>query len=312
MGMLERAKKPEVKLQRLKLLVYGDMGTGKSTIGASFKDCIFLDTEDVMSKPKYQRLMNAKEDNSKSIAIRNLDDILATVQELISRKHSYKTLVVDSLTVAYINTKQIAAKTTGVKYGADAKEANARIRQLCSLLLTLDMNIIVLCQAKKDYDTNMAVAGQTYDCYAGLGYMFDVVLETTKVGKVFSAVIHKSRLDGFETGEEIDFSYADVVRRCGADVIEREVATPMVAEAKPRPPVAPANAAPPQVATVPNNLISIEQVKEIETLVDLSSSQKQLASWLRTAKISTIHEMTQSFAERCISYLTKVLSEEAQ
>lgn len=293
MGILEEFKKPEIKLQRLKLMIYGMPGTGKSTMAASFKDCAYLDTEDIMSKPKYQRLMTEKKDNSLAISTDSLDKIMGAVKELIVRKHNFKTVVIDSLTVAYTNSKTEAAKIHGSKYGADAREANKKIRELCSLLLKVDMNVVVTCHGKKEYDSSMQVSGQTFDGYTGLGYIFDVVLESLKLGSNFSAMIHKSRLDNFDTGDEITFSYEDVIRRCGADMVEREVVTPV---------------APPPASVV--KYASTEKIDELNKLIILCGKEKEVPKWLKKAKCATVDKMPIEFVDKCIKFLSDELNKE--
>ena len=96
---------------------------------------------------------------------------------------------------------------------------------MVNLLLRIDMNVIVTCQAKREYGNGMNVIGNTYVGYKRLGYIFDLVCETSVLGNNFSAVVKKSRLEGFNAGEEIDFNYAEIAKRCQNSAIEDEVKT---------------------------------------------------------------------------------------
>ena len=103
-------KKPEIKQQRLKAMFYGEMGTGKSTCAAQFPLTAYIDTEDTASKKKYAKMID---DNGGAVlATGDFDEILSQVKELITTKHSFKTLVIDSLTIPYDNLQAECERVT--------------------------------------------------------------------------------------------------------------------------------------------------------------------------------------------------------
>lgn len=274
--MALKFKKPEIKQQRLKFLVYGEMGSGKSTLGCAFPKAAYFDTEDTSSKLKYAQALT--DNGSAVIHTGDMDEIIDQVKALMTTAHEYKTVVIDSLTVAYENLLMEAEKRVGSEFGRHIAEADKKVKQLINLLLRLDMNCVVTCQSKNEYGGGMSVVGKTYVGYKRLGYMFDLVLETSVLGSNFNAVVRKSRLDSFATGEEIKFSYAEVLRRCGAEAIEKPVA----------------------VETLPTK----EQVAELNRLVTLLNIQEDLIEkWLVKANCDSFDEMPADVVTKCIAQL---------
>lgn len=281
--MALKFKKPEVKQQRLKLLVYGEMGSGKSTICTHMPNVAYFDTEDTASKIKYAQ---AIADNGGAVLhTGDIDEIIAQVKELMTVKHDYKTVVIDSLTVAYENLIIECEKRVGQDFGRHIAAADSKIKQLINLLLRIDCNVIVTCQAKKEYGSNMSLVGSTYAGYKRLGYMFDLVLETSVLGKNFFAVVKKSRLDTFETGEEIKFNYVEVVKRCGVESLEKAADTVVLA--------------------------SNEQVAEIKRLVALLNIEPDvIEKWYIRANCACFEEMSADLISKCINSLKDKIAKE--
>lgn len=272
-------KKPEIKQQRLKLLVYGEMGSGKSTICCAMPNVAYFDTEDTTSKSKYSKAI--VDNNGAVINTGDIDEIISQVKELMTQKHDYKTVVIDSLTVAYENLITECEKRVGSDYGRHVAAADSKIKQLVNLLLRIDANVIVTCQAKREYNSNsknLELVGTTYAGYKRLGYMFDLVLETSVLGKNFYAMVKKSRLDTFETGEEINFNYKEIVKRCGIESLEK--------------------------ALNPENLATSEQVAEIKRLVQLLSVPPDLIEkWFVKQSCDCFEDMQREPVEKYISQL---------
>jgi hypothetical protein len=219
--MALKFKKPEIKQQRLKAMFYGEMGTGKSTCACQFPNTAYIDTEDTTSKKKYAQAIT--QSGGLVLASGDFDEILSQVRELMSTQHNFTTLVIDSLTIPYDNLQADCEKVVGSDFGRHVSMANKKMKLLVNLLLRIDMNVIITCQAKKEYGNNMSVVGQTYACYNRLGYMFDLVFETQLRGKEFFAVTKKSRIDSFPMHESFEFSYAKVIERYGLESIEKAV-----------------------------------------------------------------------------------------
>jgi hypothetical protein len=147
-----------------------------------------------------------------------------------------------------------------------------------NLLIRLDMNVIITSHAKNEYGQNMAVLGQTFDCYKKLDYLFDLILELQKRGDSRYAVVKGSRLEGFPESETFKFSYDEMSRRYSKEMLEKEVT--------------------PQVLASKQDLVLIEHY--INLLKIPEDVQKK---WLDKAKASTFSEMDSETINKCINHL---------
>lgn len=280
--MVLKFKKPEAKQQRIKILVFGEMGSGKSTLACSFPNTAYFDTEDTTSKLLYANAIN--KNNGAVINSGDIDEIINQVRELMSCKHDYKTIVVDSLTVAYENALIEGERKVGSEYGRHIAYADGKAKQLVNLLLRADMNCVVTCQSKREYGDGMKVIGNTYVGYKRLGYIFDLVLETSVLGKTFEARVRKSRFDSFPMGEEIPFNYDEIIRRCNKEAVEN-VVQPII-------------------------LANAEQVKEVKRLVELLKvDDASVQKWLTKAQAESFEEMDQDLIVKCINSLQEKIKE---
>lgn len=269
-------KKPEVKQQRLKAMFFGEMGTGKSTCVAQFPGTAYIDTEDTSSKKKYARMISEK--NGQVLATGDFDEILEQVKALMTTKHDFKTLVIDSLTIPYENLQAECERQVGNEFGRHVTAANKKMKLLVNLLLRMDMNVLVTCQAKKEYGNNMSVIGQTYNCYNRLGYMFDLVFETQLRGEKFVAITRKSRIDEFPMNETFSFSYDEIIKRYGPDCIEKDV--------------------------IPQELASKKQVEEVKRLIELFKvPDETIMKWLEKHNAETFEELSSDVIQKIIDHL---------
>ena len=275
-------KKPEIKQQRLKAMFYGEMGTGKSTCACQFPNTAYIDTEDTSSKKKYAKMIDEK--GGSVLASGDFEEILSQVKELMSSKHDFKTLVIDSLTIPYDNLQAECDRVVGNEFGRHVTAANKKMKLLVNLLLRIDMNVIVTCQAKKEYGNNMSVIGQTYACYNRLGYMFDLVFETQVRGDKFVAVTKKSRIDEFPMNETFSFNYDEVIKRYGAESIEKDVIT--------------------------QELASKKQVDEVLRLIDLFKiPEETYTKWLEKHNAETFEELSGDVIDKIIDHLKAKIKE---
>lgn len=269
-------KKPEVKQQRLKAMFYGAAGTGKSTIACQFPNTAYIDTEDTTSKKTYaEAIIN---NGGAVLATGDFDEILSQVKLLMTTKHDFKTLVIDSLTIPYENLQADCEKVVGNEFGRHVTAANKKMKLLVNLLLRMDCNVIVCCQAKKEYGNNMSVIGQTYAGYNRLDYMFDLVFETQIRGEKFVAITKKSRLLEFPTNEAFAFSYHEVIKRYGAEFIEKE--------------------------TAPQELADLSQVEEMERLIELFKvPEATYGKWLEKHNAEDFQELSKDVIQKMIDHL---------
>jgi hypothetical protein len=281
--MALKFKTPEIKQQRLKILVYGEMGSGKSTLACSFPNTAYFDTEDSTSKIQYAKAITAN--HGAVINTGDMDEIIAQVKELAITKHNFKTIVLDSFTVAYENAQVEGEKKVGTQYGAHTAYADNKAKQLTNLLLRADMDVIVTCQAKREYAVGMKeVIGMTYVGYKRLGYIFDLVFETSVLGRTFNALVRKSRLNSFKTGDEVKFNYTDIMALCAQEVKD-SVPIPLV-------------------------LASEAQVKEVERLIKLLNvSEDAIGKWFAKENVESFAEMEEKALDKYIDAMHKRIEE---
>lgn len=273
-------KKPEIKASRLKVMFYGEMGTGKSICACSFPQTAYIDTEGTTSKVKYaQRII----DNAgQVIETGDFEEILSTVKALMTTKHDFVTLVIDSLTVPYENLIIEMERKVGSEFGRHVTAANSKMKQLVNLLLRIDMNVIITCQAKKEYGGKMEVIGQTYNCYNRLGYMFDLVFEAQVRGDKHVGVVRKSRIDSFPMRDSFDFSYEEIKKRYGSEIMEKAVISEVLA--------------------------TKEQVAELNRLIELFAVPEETSQkWLDKCNCEGFEEMPFDVIQKCIDSLHRKL-----
>ncbi len=276
-------KKPEIKQQRLKAMFFGEMGTGKSTCACQFPNTAYIDTEDTASKKKYAKMID--DNNGQVLATGDFDEILEQVKALMSTKHDFKTLVIDSLTIPYENLQADCEKQVGNEFGRHVTAANKKMKLLVNLLLRIDMNVIITCQAKKEYGNNMSVIGQTYAGYNRLGYAFDLVFETQLRGDKHIAVTKKSRIDEFPMSESFSFSYDEVIKRYGAECIDKD--------------------------SVPQELASKKQVDEAQRLIDLFKiPEETYLKWLEKYSAESFEELSSEVIQKIIEHLRSKIKDD--
>jgi len=274
--MALKAKEPSVVEQRLKALFYGAAGVGKTMASIQFPRPYIIDTEGSTDKKQYVEAIK----KVKGVVLKTVDfdEMINEVKELLTTKHDFKTLVIDSLTNLYNDLLEKAEKKVGTEFGRHYGEANKRMKQLLNLLFRIDMNVIITSHSKNEYGLNLAVLGQTFDCYKKLDYLFDLVFEIQKRGNNRVGIVKKSRIESFPDGDTFPFSYEEISKRYGAEVLEREAA--------------------------PQELASAEQVQEIKRLVELLSiPQESIDKWKSKASAEEWSEMPKDAIQKCIDHL---------
>lgn len=282
--MALRAKKPTVIEQRLRTLFYGTAGIGKTMAAIQFPRPYIIDTEGSTDKPQYVKEI----EKSGGVVFRTVDfdEMISEIRELLTVKHEYKTIVIDSLTNPYNDLLEKAEKKVGTEFGRHYGEANKSMKQLLNLLFRVDMNVIITTHSKNLYGENLSVLGQTYDCYKKLDYLFDVVFEIQRRGEKRVGIVKKTRLEAFPEMDTFPFCYDEIARRFGREILERE-------------------AAPQEIATH-------EQVKELTRLIDLLKIPEETYSkWKTKASAEEWSEMPRDAMEKCIQYLKSTIQGEA-
>lgn len=232
-----KAKKPVIKEARFKAVVYANRGVGKTHFCCSFPNTYYLDTEGLESHPHFvEMLVNNGSDLAR---INELSEIIAEVRMLLSTQHSYKTLVIDSISfpfhmLANMEAERLAKASKGEKegteYGANMAKAKRQVFELGMLLSRLDMNVLVTAHEKTKYEKGEEI-GKASDVSDKLEYALGSVLHLRRVGKTVKVSVEKSRYTSLPTGEMIDFTngYQVLCDRLGKEIFDKTSAPEVLA-----------------------------------------------------------------------------------
>lgn len=281
-----RGVKPEAIQKRLKALFYGGAGVGKTTAAISFPKPYLIDTEKGAENEQYIRILQNA--GGAVFQTNDFDELLKETKLLLAEKHDYKTLIIDPLTTLYndlLDKSALALKktskekdATGTEFGRHYGEANKKMKHLLNLLLRLDMNVIITSHAKNEYAGNMTLVGTTFDCYKKLDYLFDLVFEIQKRGKDRVGIVKKSRIESFPDVDQFPFSYDEIAKRYGRDVLERDA--------------------------VAEKLSSKEQCAQLRHLIALYKEPEEVVEkWLDKAQAESFEEMKEEIIVKLIAHL---------
>lgn len=225
MSLFERA---EASPARIKMMVYGKTGTGKTVASLQFPNPVVIDTEKGTQYYGEHFTFDRLETVDPNKVIEALD-------ELINDPKGYKTCIIDSATVLcdLIVDKHTMRKRlrTGdneaVLQGLDFGAVKTDIKALIKRLLALDMNVIVTAHSKDVFAKGkfMEIEGTVPECHKDLPYVFDALLELQreKGTNKFLARVEKSRIDALPDKDEVfEFSYKSFVEMLGIEGMERD------------------------------------------------------------------------------------------
>lgn len=286
-----KAKSPEqVKPGKIKAVLFGVSGVGKTTLALSVPAPYYYDVEGGANGPQYRELLRKSggaymgpEDGTLSF-----DVLIEQMQALATEKHGYKTLIVDSLTKLYQTTIACEAERLGDKdaFGASKKPAVAAMRRLVLWASRLDMNIWFICHETAEWgmvNGQRAEVGRVADVWDKMIYELDLAIQATKRGPQRMAVVKKSRLTAFPDGETFPLDYAEFAARHGRETVEGDAA-PLVL-AKP------------------------EQVAEVRKLLDIVKiAESDIAKGFEKAGVTTWEEMTTEQIGKWQEFLRKKIA----
>jgi len=292
--MALRAVKPKNIQKRLKAFFYGNAKVGKTTAAIQFPKPYLIDTERGAENDKYVAML--ERGGGVIFQTNDFEEVLKEVKSLLTEKHEYKTLIIDPLTILYDDlldkcaAKGISATDKdGTSYGRHYKLAEKRMKNLYSMLLTLDMNVIITSHAKAQYQMNgkeMILIGQTFDCYKKMDYMFDLILEVQKRGKERVSIVKGTRINGFIEDEVFEFSYGEIAKRYGLESLEKECFAV--------------------------ELASDEQIKEMKRLIELLHiPQETIDKLLKKEEVEDFEYMSSEYIQKCITHYTNKIQGEA-
>lgn len=277
--MALRAVKPQEVKKRFKTLFYGVAGVGKTMAAIQFPKPYIIDTEGSTGKKQYVEAI--KKTEGAVFQTQDFDELLSEVKSLLTIKHDYKTLVIDSLTVLYNDLLDKAEKKVGSEFGRHYNEANKKMKILLNFLFRIDMNVIITTHSKNLYskdEKEMVLVGQTFDCYKQLDYLFDLVFEIQKRAKSRVCIVKKSRIESFPEGASFPFDYNEISKRYGMEIMEKEPESEKWA--------------------------SKEQIDRLKELIELyKEPQEVIDKWLTKANAESFEEMNEEIVKKLIIHM---------
>ena len=212
-------------------MIFGPSGVGKTWFTLSFPSPYYIDTEGGADLRHYQERLKAAGGSYLGPEDGTLDFnfIIEQMQALATEAHSFRTLIIDSVTKLYQTTIASEAERLGDKdaFGASKKPAILQMRRLINWSMRLDMNIWFVCHEVAEWGLDPKTGqrtevGRAPDAWDKLIYELDLTLHAQKRGNSRVAVVRKSRLLGFPDMDTFPLEYADFAQRYGKDFIEAE------------------------------------------------------------------------------------------
>lgn len=289
--MPPKAKTPEPKNKRVKMMVFSTAGIGKTTAAINWPKSVIIDMEHGTDNYSDTIIKNG----SIVLHTTNPDEVRDEIKTLLTEKHDYRTIVIDPITILY---QAIQEKWTRIfsKY-ADTEKATelqdfgfrywAKVKSdykaIMRMLLACDMNVILTAHQKDLYGEGMKKVGFGSDSMKGDEHIFDYVFQLLMDPKGRRvAVTKKERAEVGQAKFPADFewSYKNFCVYYDKAELER--------------PSAPIPLATPEQVTSIKNLLGIVKVEDTFE-VDI----------LNKADVDTWEEMTADKIQKTIDFLNK-------
>lgn len=288
--MALRGKKPEVNSARLKTLLYANGGTGKTHFCCSFPDSYYIDTEGLEDYPQFVKMI--RDNNGMLVYLTEMSEIIGEVKELLSAKHNFKTLIIDSISfpyglVALLEADRLAIKNPdkeGTEFGANVAKAKRLAFHLGMLLSRLDMNVIVTAHEKAKFIDNKD-AGKTFDVSDKIFYALGSAWNLRLLGKTRKLFVEKSRYEQLKVHDFIDFDNGfEVLKNLfGEEIFIRESKV--------------------------EELATLEQMREFKQLVEIFKlPDETVQKWLMASKATQVSEMSTESIQKYINKMNEKLT----
>lgn len=292
--MPPKAKTPEPKNKRVKMMVFSAPALGKTTAAINWPKSVIIDMEH--GTDNYHETIIKQ--GSIVLHTTNPDEVRDEIKTLLTEKHDYRTICIDPVTILY---QAIQEKWTRIfsKY-ADTEKATelqdfgfrywAKVKSdykaIMRMLLACDMNVILTAHQKDVYGEGMKKVGFGSDSMKGDEHIFDYVFQLVMDSKGRRTAITKK--ERAEVGKnkfpsEFEWSYPNFQIYYGKDNLERE--------------------------STPVPLATQEQVAEVKRLLGFVKVEETWeADVLTKADVDEWSELTQVKIEKCIDFLNKKMT----
>jgi hypothetical protein len=218
-----RGQKPAEVNPRLKALLFGEAGIGKTMAAIQMPKPYVIDTE--AGTQHYGDIIEKR--GGTVFKTTSLEDTIAEVRTLATEKHDYLTLIIDPFTTLWEEAVESAGAEVGTDFGKHFNHAGKSAKRLYSLVSQLDMNVIFSAHSKNLYapGETMKLVGRTYDGWKKLDYLFDLVfhLWRSPEGKRVATVVKTRLSTEFPDQASFEWSYDNLAERYGRAKLERTV-----------------------------------------------------------------------------------------
>lgn len=272
-----------------KIMIFGKPGAGKTWTSLDFPSVYYIDTEGGADLDHYTDKLKKSGGLYLGPEQGSLDfkTVIGQIQALATEEHSFKTVVIDSISKLFALAIAEEADKLGDKnaFGADKKPAIAYMRKLVSWLTRLDMNVILIAHEKPlwglDDKGQRAEIGVTFDAWDKLEYELHLCLNVYRITKdVHKARVTKTRLIGFPPTDVFTWSYAEFAQRYGRDVIEK--------------------------AATQISLATPEQISAVKGLIEvIKLPEGQIEKWFKAANADSWEEMDADKLTKIVDYIKK-------
>jgi hypothetical protein len=288
-----RAKTPEMKDKRVKLMMFGPAGVGKTTALIGWKNSLIID----MEKGCDNYYDTIKKNGSVVFQTTNPDEVREEIKAFMTEPHPYTTICIDPVTVLYgaiqekwtrifskyaDTEKATELQDFGFRYWAKVK---SDYKAIMRMLLSCDANVILTAHQKDLYGEGMKKVGLGSDSMRGDEHIFDYVFQLTRDAKDKRIAITKkerAEIGKAKFPSEFEWSYANFLIYYGKEAIERP--------------------------STPIPLASSEQISEVKRLLGIVKVDETFETDVLTkADVDSWEELTADKINKTIEFLTKKL-----
>lgn len=214
--------------KRLKALIYGPTGCGKTVTGLQFPSPAVIDGE--RGTEHYGDDFNFVVDYTSSC-----DNLVANINDLIHDPGDIKTVMIDPITAFMDNLLNTYTRKLQLKKGnpdyelqpSDHGPLKQFRKEIIDKILSLDMNIVCTARIKQKYKKEgknfMIPDGFEPEVPKEVPYMFDTIIriDIADDGKTRIAYCEKDRTNTLP--EMFEFTYDKMVEYLGIDALTRDV-----------------------------------------------------------------------------------------
>jgi len=210
--MALRATKQRRK-PRLRCLIYGPPGAGKTTAAIQFPSPYIIDTEG--GTDYYGEII----ERSAGAVFRtsSIDEVIREVRALATESHPYKTIVLDPFTTLFDTAVEEGMALKGDEFGKHTAYAKSKSKALIRMMDAADMNIVLTSHEAPRWDAGKE-AGTKPAGWADLPYFADVVFALRTIGKKRMARVEKCRPKWFEDQGQFEWSFEAISDAVGPDL----------------------------------------------------------------------------------------------